>query len=728
MDSSLPIAHSATNAPIPMKREPEFEGGAVPLAHYIWLMRRHMWRILAFVLACTTLAIVLSSRATPIYESTATVDIDRRTPTGVVGQDAAPSLFNDADQFLATQVRLVQSDSVLRPVSLKYGLLQREEERQNRPRDDDPLAAETPIELKQLRVSRPTNTYLIRVSYRSSDRKLAADVANSIAHSYMQHTYEIRYSAAAGLSQFMERQLEELQAEMEQSSNALASFERELNIINPEEKTSILAARLLELNSEFTRSQSDRVSKEAAFHSMRTGKLAAAKVSSQGQSLEGISNDLADAKQRFAKVRVHFGPNHPEYKIAQAQVEELTSLLADGAEDIGERVKIEYEEAVDREVMLSRVLQQTKREFDNLNARSFEYRALKREAEGDKKLYEELLRRIKEATINSSFQSNAARIADPARPGSEPIYPRTKLNAFLAFMVSFILATGLAVANDALDNTIRDPEQVSRALNTQVVGSLPQIKRWRGALVPVQQPTLPSPTDGQPASGRTRLTNYEEAIRTLRNSILLSEFDRQLSSILVTSASPSEGKSTIAVHLAVAHAQQHHRTLLVDGDLRRPSVHKRFAFSNAHGLSDVLVDGFKWRDAILTPDDLPDLHILPAGTASSRRAADHLGRSLPQILEEAAGEYNLVIVDAPPLLGFPEPLQMAATVDGVLIVARAGETSRKGVSAVVATLRRIRANVLGVVLNEVHNKISDSYYYYGYYGKYYKHYHERKEA
>src|SRR5262249_7667137 len=159
--------------------------------------------------------------------------------------------------------------------------------------------------------TRPPNTYILLISYRSPNRQLAADVANEIALSYLAHTYRIRYKATAGLSEFMERQLEELRAKMEKSSAALAQFERELNVINPEEKTSILSARLLELNSEFTKAQASRVSKEAAYESVKSGSLEAAQVSSQGEALKKITENLNDAQEKFAEVKRHYGVNHP---------------------------------------------------------------------------------------------------------------------------------------------------------------------------------------------------------------------------------------------------------------------------------------------------------------------------------------------------------------------------------------------------------------------------------
>jgi len=174
--------------------------------------------------------------------------------------------------------------------------------------------------------------------------------------------------------------------------------------------------------------------------------------------------------------------------------------------------------------------------------------------------------------------------------------------------------------------------------------------------------------------------------------------------------------------LAIAHAQQKHKTLLIDCDMRRPGVHGKLGINPESGLAAVLQNGLKWREKLVKLVELPDLDILPSGF-SSRRAADLIGASLPRILEEASPDYDLIVIDTPPMLGFPEPLQMAAAVDGVVLVALAGQTNRNAVGSALTTLQRVRANVVGLVLNEVTRDMSDSYhYYYGYYGKYYRYY------
>ncbi len=698
----------------------EAEEQTISLAHYLWIVRRHKWRILAFVLVCVGATVIVSARLTPIYEATASIDIDRQAPAGVIGQDAARMAPNDADQFLATQIKAIQSDSVVRPVALRYKLIAT-----TASQAQIPIARieNAPVVLKNLKVVRPPNTYLLLISYRSPNPDLAAEVANGIADSFIQHTYDIRLRASAGLSTFMEKQMDELKAKMERSSAALAQFEKDLSVINPDEKTSILSARLLQVNTEFTTAQADRVRKQAAFDSVKSGSLEAAQASTQGEQLRKLAEHLDEAREKFAGVKAQYGANHPLYRTALSEVTELERQFTSLQANIGQRVSIEYQEAVNRESMLKKATVEIKGEFDLLNARSFEYKAVKREAEADKGLYDELVRKIKEAGINSNFQNSSIRLSDSARPPLIPVFPSLPLNGGLALLCSTLLGLGAAVLADVLDNTVRDPDQIQHGLNTAVLGSLPAVNSWRHKLLPVA-------TNSNAAGGliktiraNDQATAFEEAIRTLRDSILLSELGRRPRSLLITSATPREGKTTTSIHLAIAHSLQCRKTLLIDADLRRPGIHDRLSLPNERGLSIVVQGEIAWREALQRLEAYPDLEVLTAGPAS-RRAADRLGVVLDKLLAEAEREYDLIIVDSPPLLGFAEPLQMAAVVDGVVVITMAGQTNRRAVESLLGSLKRIKTNVIGVVLNDVREDMSDRYYNYGYYGKYYSKYYK----
>ncbi|MCU1237283.1 MAG: transport protein [Candidatus Solibacter sp.] len=722
----LPAADLATVYPPYTYADNAPEEAAVPLSHYGWILRRHKWRILAFVVVCVASTAVISSRLVPIYEATSTIDIDRQAPAAVIGQDAARMAPNDADQFLATQIKIIQSDSVLRPVTLQLHIPVAVGTISGKTTAPTERAIHAPIALTNLKVTRPPNTYLLLISYRSPDPGMAADVANAVAESYIQHTYNVRFRASAGLSAFMEKQMEELRAKMERSSAALMQNEKDLSVINPEEKTSILSSRLLQLNTEFTVAQADRVRKQAAYNSVKSGSLEAAQASTQGEQLRRLADRVDEAREKFSVIKAQYGENHPEFKKVSSQLVELERQFDALKTNIGRRINLELSEAANREAMLSTTVAQTKGEFDHLNARSFEYKSLKQEADGDKGLYQELVRKIKEAGINSSFQNSSIRLSDSARPAQTPVFPNVPLNAALALLFSTLLGVGAAVMADVMDNTLRDPEQIQKGLKTEVVGSLPLVKHWRGQ-VPQVLKTLASPTIRGSRLKSVRRTGqaaaFDEAVRTLRDSILLSDLGHRPHSLLITSATPREGKTTCSVHLAIAHSLQSRRTLLIDADLRRPSVHTHLGTPNDRGLSTVIGGEGEWRDVLQKMAAYPDLDILPAGPAS-RRAADRLGSTLQKLLVEAEKEYDLVIVDSPPLLGFAEPLQMAAVVDGVVVIALVAQTNRDAVASVLSSLKRLKTNVIGVVLNEVHEDMSDRYYYYGYYGKYYSKYYK----
>ena len=337
---------SVTYGPAEADSEP-----TVPLTHYLWILRLHRWTILIFIVACVLATVIVSARLVPLYEATATIDIDRQTPPGIIGQEAARSALTDSDQFLATQVKLIQSDSVLRPVALRYGL-DNADALNGADRAKMAARRDAPIILKKLKVTRPPNTYLLLVSYRSADPRLAADVANAVTQSYIRHTFDLRFRASASLSTFMEKQIEELHAKMERSTGALVVFEKELNVINPEEKTSILSSRLLQLNTEYTNAQADRVRKEAESLSLDGESMEAALASPQGESLRKLLEHLNEVQEKFAQIGGQYGANHPEYRKAAAQVAEVQRLLEKTRQNIAERVTVGHSQAVSRERML----------------------------------------------------------------------------------------------------------------------------------------------------------------------------------------------------------------------------------------------------------------------------------------------------------------------------------------------------------------------------------------
>jgi succinoglycan biosynthesis transport protein ExoP len=698
---------------------------AAPPTHYLWILRRHFLKMAAFVAACLLVTFIVSTRLKPIYQSTATIDIDLTAPSGVVGQGSTtPNVTQDPEVYLTTQMRLIQSDAVLRPVAEQFHLIGKATTPSTLDAQATQSAAGAPVSLGGLKVTRPQNTYLLQISYQSSDPRQAADVANAIANSYVAQSYGQRVRSSANLSSFMDNQLDDLKAKMERSSLALAQYEKDMDVINPEAKTNILSARLLQLNTEYTNAQADRVSKQAAWNSMKSGSLEAIEASPQGASLVKANENLNDAKRRLATVESTYGIRHPEYRKAVTELSEIQKQFDETRRSIGERIDIEYRQSLDREQMLQKAVVETKEEWDSINGRSFQYQQLKQEADADRSLYNELITKINEASINASFKNNNIRIADLARPSLVPVYPNTKRNVLEALLFSALLAIGAVLLLDLLDTTLRSPEEAGRILGAEVIGTLPmdnvaaQRIRNQGSERVDTRAIRGSQNDKgsaeQQKEGYGQIFDFDEAIRTIRNTILLSDFEHRLSSMMITSATPSEGKTTVAVQLAIANAARGKRTLLVDADLRRPSVHPRFGLLPKVGLSSVLNGEISWRDAVIQVENIPLLTLLPSGPGS-HRAADLIGHQLAELLDEFEKEFDFVILDSPPCLAFAECLQMATAADGVLIITKAGVTKRAAVMRIIAALKRIRANIIGVVLNQVKKDTSsDGYGYYGY--------------
>jgi polysaccharide biosynthesis transport protein len=713
----------------------EKEAPKAPFSHYVWILRRHVWKIAAFVTAFTFVTFLISARLKPVYESTATINIDLETPTSVVGpSSAAPGYSLDPDVFFATQIRLIQSDTVLRPVAEEFHTIVNSAGTSNSAPLDIQKNANAPISLDGLRVSRPVNTYLIYISYRCSDPQLAANIANAVAQSYLTQTYQLRIRSSGNLSSFMSLQLDGLKAKMEQSSLALAKFEKDMDVINPDQKTDILSSRLLQLNTEYTGAQVDRIRKQAAWDSIKNGTSGAADISPEGSALQKLSGDLNQAQQQLATIKATYGTKHPEYRKAASTLAEVQRQYDETRRNIVHDSEMAYRESDNREQMLEKAVAETKAEWDQINSRSFQYQQVRQEATADKALYDELTRKIREEEINAGFKDNNIRIASVARPPASSVSPDIRRNVLIAFVFSFIAAIGALLLLDSMDTTLRDPAEASRFLQTDVIGTLP-VDPTLSALPKVveQKPgetsAAVSTSNGAGNQGRTpnhrTISAFEEAVRTLRNTILLSDFEQCLRSIVVTSAEPGEGKSTVAIYLALANSDRGKKTLLVDGDLRRPTIHARFGITPKEGLSNVLNGEIGWRDAILAVEGRPNLAILPAGP-SSHRAADLIGPYLAELLNDFAKDYDMVILDSPPLLGFAECLQMADAADGVLVVTNAGKTKRKAVAAVVSTLSRVRANIIGIVLNRVTKTTSADAY--SYYGAQYDDYHEKPEA
>jgi succinoglycan biosynthesis transport protein ExoP len=349
---------------------------------------------------------------------------------------------------------------------------------------------------------------------------------------------------------------------------------------------------------------------------------------------------------------------------------------------------------------------------------------LKGEADSSRTLYYDMLQHIKDAEVVTNFRPNGERVMVPARPSFIPVYPRVKLVGAVVFLLSSLLGVGLAVLAGTLDRSVKDPEQVKLWFDVPVLGVLPRVgnRQEPMTLLPEAGMELLAGGGGEDGSAMApearRRSAFHEAVLSLHTALQL--LDQDISSLVVTSSVPEEGKSTVAVHIAAAFARLGKSTLLIDADLRRPSAHRKLGLPNRIGLSSVLCHKQRLDKAIVPVTGQPNLHLLPAGPAVSS-PAELLLTEFPGLLEQLRLQYDVVIADSPPVLGFADAQAIANTVEAILLVARAGQTQRPVLAETLRHLRRARARLLGLALNYVSRDTSaQGYYYHSYYSKYYR--------
>jgi polysaccharide biosynthesis transport protein len=669
-----------------------------PLTFYAGILRRRVFTIVLLSMVLTALVVFGCSLLPPINTGSAIIAIDRQSSPETIGDNRL--LSTGDDQFMATQQSLLEADTILRPVTGRYDLLQREHRFRRYLFWDYSLKTQqairnAPIVLKHLKVERDPNTYLLTITYRDEDPQLAADVANGIADSYLQNIFDTRVKEAGRLTSSMEQQLIDLKEKMESTHRALMVYQRNLGTADPEQKTSVLVARLQALNTESSAAEADRIAKEAVYREARDGTLPEVEVSGQSSDLTKDVEKLQVAKANLALVAASYGDEHPEYKKAAAQVEEARLALDESRSNVATRIGVDYRQTLVRERMLSQAVNETKQQVDDLTSQSFDYLQLKHEAEAAEKVYEDLFAKIKQSGINSELQNNIVRLADSARPAAKPVFPDWVKIIGLSMGFFVCACSACVIWLELTDVTAKEPEAVEAALGVPVVCSLPKVSdmQLRLALGP----------DGMRIAGsRWRGLQggfFDEGVRHLRGYLMLSEQLKVPRSVLVTSALPGEGKSTLALSLAMVHAEQGKRTLLIDADLRQPAIERFVRLDPDAGLAEVLAHRSHWSTATRSVPGRPNLSVLGSGLPLPLALA-LIGPQMRGILDQAVLDFDLVVLDSPPLLGCAETLELAAAADLAVLAVRCGQTSMKSLAAAVETLRRVSVPIAGIVLNE----------------------------
>jgi capsular exopolysaccharide synthesis family protein len=569
---------------------------------------------------------------------------------------------------------------------------------------------------------------LVAVSFESIDADLAARIVNTLASNYVEQSLEARWDATQKATEWISQQLLGLKARVEKSEEDLQKYARAHGLLfleNVEGKAeNIVHQRLRQLQEELTRAQAARYEKESLYRLAESGDTASLPGVADNKVLQDLAVRLAELRREHAQLLATFSDGYPRVKQLQSQMDEIAGVIASEQQRAAQRVVNEYHAAVRREALVRGAFEAQQQQADLVAERSVQYNILKREVETNKQLYEGLLQRLKEAGVSAGLKASNIRIVDPAEPPHKPVKPRVLLNLSLALVLGVLLGTGGAFLQEYLDNTLKTTEHVERLLRVPALALIPAAESANG-----NRSLLEGWLNRGRGNGKARLpavmpwhridlaghdhSLLSEAFRGLRTSVLLSRPDRPPSSLLVTSAQPSEGKTTVASNLAISLTQLGERVLLVDADMRRPSQHRLFGLENDRGLVNFLTGQQDWR-AVVRATPVESLDCLPCGPVPPNPAELLSSERMRKLLAEARGEYSFVVVDSPPLLSVADGRILATLVQGVILVVRGGVTPREMVQRAHGSVRTVGASVIGLVLNAVDIR-GDDYYTYHYY-------------
>ena len=620
---------------------------------------------------------------------------------------------------------------------------------------------------KKLKVEPQEDTRLITVQYTDHDAQRAADVANAFVQEYIHEYLESHFNATARASDWLGGQLDSLKARVAESQQKLSDYESKTGLsvlmlgLGDNSGSSGMGGgggslssgggghipavdKLAVLNEELTAAEADRITKEAIYQLTQTqspevvaglgsSPLAAAAgggtVINEGQGLnvlQGLRAQEASIRVQYGDYASKYGANNPHLAEMQGQIAAIDKAIADELKRINERAKNDLELAQRTEDGLRQAYNDQQTDVNKLNDDTIQLEVLAGEALSNRQLYDELFTRLQEAQIEAGVSATNLDLVDEARPTSIPTRPNWKLYPAVGLGAGLFLGVAFAFMRENLDDSIVTTEQVQKIGLLPVLSDIPLIRAEdleRGKPGEGQTAGLPQGVD--PLEQSLLLTKPNapaaEAYRALRTAIQLSVADNPLRVLLITSPLGGDGKTTISYNLAVAFAQHGRKVLLLDSDMRKPSVHTLFRASKSNGLSEVLTGGIPFARAIRPHDYLKNLYLLPSGITPPNPAELIDSRRFDALLEEAKGQFDLIIIDSPPILMVTDPVILSTKTDGTIVVLRSQKTTRPVLKRAVEVLSHSPGRKLGFVINGMDTKSVEYYYSYGYYGdnKYY---------
>ena len=720
-----PIARSlgqgvSPDSPYPMGYGDE-SGPLIP--ELICMLRKRSFLILAFAAAGLLLAALYVLVKAARYEATAEIEVAPAGSNSLGLDELVSKAFsaNDSAVQLQTAVQVLRSQTIATDVMTQLKMAQRRDFAGPWQQPEGrafsampPTVRERLIERfhKSLTIEVVPKTEIIALHFRAVDPKLSSDAVNALVGSYRQRNFRSSYESAAEVSSWLSKQTDDLQERVRDAQEKLAALDRRTGLIGVDETDNIVLKRLEQLGEQLTAAESERIVKEARYRMAQASspELIASPVADP--SLQLLRTQQAELHVQFAQMSAKFGKNYPKLNELSNQIARVDSAVATELTNLQERYHNDYEAALHSEQMLRTSFEQEKQKAFELNEGSAQRAILKREVESTQQLYETVQLKLQQAGIAAGLASANIAVVDVAQVPSEPIEPRPGIDLLLGLGAGLTAGTITALAAEAMRDAVRTTDDAENAVALPVLAVVPQISRGprkgmrrlkffdRSTAMPASLVALESP-HSRPA----------ESYRMLRSSLLFGYEGGPAKVIVVTSAMPREGKTLTAMNCAVVLAQQGARVLLVDADLRRPSIHHSFNMSREPGLTSLLSHRTELEDAICRVPAMANLSVLSAGFSSEHPGEMLSSPRMQELLEGWRSQYDHVVIDTPPVSMTSDAVVLGAHADLVLIVVRSESTTRQALRRTRDVLQRNHAPLGGLILNAMNTRLRDSYTY-----------------
>lgn len=691
----------ATSAAVPAA--PMFD-----VADYWRLAVKHRLVILGSIAAALVIGVIINLLTTPVYKAATTLQIDREAARVLNVDEVQPrESGSQGEEFFSTQYGLLRSRSLAERVIESLGLASSEaflERMKVEP--PAPVAGSASQSLtnrreaiigtiqNNLTVTPVRGSRLVTVAFDSPDPQLAATIANAVAENFIQANLDRKYESSRYVREFLEERIAQTKANLEEAERELVAYAVSEQIINLSEAgadsggtRSLAASNLETLNEALSRAQAERVASQEKWRQASGADPANLPEVLQNPTIQRLVEERARVGAEYQQKSTIYAPSWPELLQLKARLDELTREINAISGSVRSSIRGEYVVAANREQALRRQVDSLKGEFLDLRDRSVQYNILQRELDTSRTLYDGLLQRYKEVGITGGVTANNISVIDTAQVPAAPSEPRLIVNLVLSALLGLGLGAVVAFILEALDETLASPDDIESKLGLSTLGVIPLLDKGDSVMT---------------ALADTR-SNFSESYYSLRTALQFSTPDGMPGSILVTSSRPAEGKSTTAYAIGLNTARLGRRVLLIDGDLRNPSMHRVVGVENDQGMSNLLSGGTSLQ-AVARPTSVANLDFIPSGPLPPNPAELWGGDRIKQLLADAGALYDHVIIDGPPVLGFADAPLLASSVEGTLFTLESRGTRRAQARGALRRLALGGTRILGAVMTKFNAK------------------------